>query len=110
MCGVYFSALNWKNYASNEEIWLKYPFIALHAVSRDATVFPFKPCVYLLYSVPEEDDSEQEVVTTYRLATQELDQRGLLILLYFFNFILLFQLMQYLKPFLIVSSFIPAQN
>lgn len=71
---LYYSVLHWNSCAGDRRISLSFPYIAVHAVSRDASVFPFKPCIYLLYSVPDEDDLEQEI-SNYRISTQESDQR-----------------------------------
>ena len=54
---------------------LCFPYIAVHAVSREASVFPYKPCIFILYSVPDEDDPEQEVTKEYRFSTEETEQR-----------------------------------
>ena len=58
----------------DRKICLKYPNIAIHAVSRDSSVFPFKPCVLLVYSTPAEDDLDEEVTINYRLSTEEPEQ------------------------------------
>lgn len=53
---------------------LNFPYIAIHAVSRDATVFPHQPCIFLVYSLPDTDEPEQEVTRTYRLCTEKPEQ------------------------------------
>lgn len=67
-----YSAVDWASSIGDRKISLSFPCIAVHAVSRDAAVFPFKPCIFLLYSVPDEDDPEQELANiNYRLSSQE---------------------------------------
>lgn len=68
------SALCWKSSASDRELCLSFPYIAVHAVSRDTSVFPFKPCIYLMYSVPDEENLDQEIITNYRITTSESNQ------------------------------------
>lgn len=69
-----YSAVDWASSIGDRKISLSFPYIAVHAVSRDAAVFPFKPCIFLLYSVPDEDDPEQELINNYRLSSQEPEQ------------------------------------
>ena len=48
---------------------LNYPDIGVHAVSRDSSVFPYRPCLLLLHSVLSMDaDEDQEDVIQYRFA------------------------------------------
>ena len=70
------SAVDWASSIGDRKISLNFPCIAVHAVSRDDSSFPFKPCIFLLYSVPDEDDSEQELANiNYRLlSSQEPEQ------------------------------------
>ena len=69
-----YSAVQWSCAETARDISLSFPHIAIHAISRDTTVFPFKPCIFLLYSLPDVDDPEQEEVTHYRLAPPQSNQ------------------------------------
>ena len=69
------SDLKWTASNVDKEIKLKFPDIAIHAVCRDTEVFPFKPCILLVYYKEEEDDAEEEVNINYRLSTKEPQQR-----------------------------------
>ncbi len=53
---------------------MTYPHISIHAVSRDVSVFPFKPCILIVYAQPDEIDLEKETITHYRLIPPKSEQ------------------------------------
>ena len=67
------STLDW--ISETETLALSFPSIVLHAVSRDVSAFPFKPCIFILYSITDDEDSELEVTKTYRLSPDNAEQR-----------------------------------
>lgn len=71
----YSSVFKWSSEDGGRVISLNYPDIAIHAVSRDITVFPYRPCVLLLHSVADVDsDADQENTTQYRLVLPNPEQ------------------------------------
>ena len=68
---------------------MSFPNVAIHAVSRDTSVFPYKPCVLFLYSVPDEEEPEEETTTSYRICTQELGECECSCYLIFASFLLI---------------------
>lgn len=53
------SNLTWRSSSGPESLVLEYPSIALHAVSRDSTVFS-QHCVYLQYLLLHDESEEEE--------------------------------------------------
>ena len=68
-----YSSFDWLTV--DKSLTLNIPQIGVHAVSRDTSVFPFKPCLVVLYSEPSEDHEDTEVTKTYRFCAESLHQR-----------------------------------
>lgn len=67
-------ALKWSSGNGGRVISLNYPDIAIHAVSRDTAVFPYRPCVLLLHCVPDVDSDADQDSTQFRLALPDPEQ------------------------------------
>ena len=68
---IVFRALEWTSTNDDNQMRLSFPYIAVHAVSKEVSTFPFKPCIFILYAVPDEDDPDQQETKVYRFSTEE---------------------------------------